>query len=81
MDTVNILGYRPVLDQPDIWMPIYTLRSDGFYTAAVIACASCKTWISSMGGPGTGCLCPQCFDIHRLEQFALGHEITVQDQS
>lgn len=42
------------------------------YTAAIITCSRCGTAITGMGGPRSGCYCPQCFDVIKLEAFTRG---------
>lgn len=75
MENLEIQGYRPSgKNQYRVIRPV----GPGFIqTAAVMTCSRCGTIIAAMGGPGFDCLCPRCFDQHRVEQFALGNQIEI----
>lgn len=75
MDDLGIIGYTPC--GKNQYRVIPPPMPGMISTAAVRSCSRCGTIISGMGGPGNNCLCPKCFDQHRVEQFALGNTIEI----
>lgn len=71
----NIIGYRfrQTLDV-DHWEPIYTIQPGMVATAAIMSCQDCHRTISSSGGPGYNCLCPECFNKFKLVNFTQGND-------
>lgn len=59
MEDVNILGYNELPDGS--WEPLYECKKDYIYTAAVVNCKQCGTFLRSMGGP-LYALCLNCFN-------------------
>lgn len=71
----EIIGYR-FKEIPNIsyWEPIYARRPGMVATAAIMSCQDCDTIISSSGGPGYNCLCPECYDKFKLVNFTAGND-------
>lgn len=65
-----VIGYRFV--GKGKYQAIPDLKPGMIYSAAVITCARCGTVIAGMGGPRSGCYCPSCFDVIKMEAFARG---------
>ena len=65
-----VQGYRFV--GPGQYKTIRPSPAGFIQTAAVLTCNSCGTIIAAMGGPGSGCYCPKCFDVKKMEAFARG---------
>lgn len=55
----HILGYARLPD--GAWEPIQAAKKGYIYTAAVITCSKCSTYIRSIGGPMEYSLCMKCF--------------------
>lgn len=68
--TDTIIGYRRT--GKDTWDPIYPLKRGMIATAAIMSCSDCRTTISSSGGPGHNCLCPQCYETKKIVDFSNG---------
>ena len=72
--TDKILGYRKT--GKDTWAPIVQPRGY-IYTAAVMTCGHCNSWISGMGGPGGhNTVCVPCYE---KEQITAGADIHAGD--
>lgn len=67
----EIIGYRKT--GKDTWNPIHPLKSGMVATAAIMSCQDCYTTISSSGGPGHNCLCPECYNKFKLVNFTEGN--------
>jgi hypothetical protein len=71
----EIIGYRfrQTLDV-DYWEPIYPLQRGMIATAAIMSCQDCHRTISSSGGPGYNCVCPECYNKFKLVNFTAGND-------
>lgn len=73
--TEDTIGYR-FRETPGLsyWEPIYALRPGMVATAAIMSCSDCGKTISSSGGPGYNCLCPDCYNKFKLVNFTEGND-------
>jgi hypothetical protein len=60
-----------------IFEPIRHRNRGAIATAAFLVCRECHEAIRSMGGGGNRSLCPQCYGVLKLRDFAEGHTHTV----
>lgn len=67
----EIIGYRKT--GKDTWNPIYPLQPGMVATAAIMSCSKCGKTISSSGGPGHNCICPECYNTFKLVNFTEGN--------
>lgn len=61
----DILGYTKLPD--GMWEPIKECERGYIYSAAVVTCKKCKTFIRSMGGPMHNSYCVRCYTNLNLE--------------
>lgn len=79
-----LLGYEEQLKEVNgdydyhsrsyVFSPIHEPRRGTITTAALRLCRECRGVISSMGGGGNRCVCPKCYEVLKLADFAEGHE-------
>lgn len=82
--TQPVLGYEEELKEVDgeydyqsrsyVFSPIHEPKRGTITTAAVKLCRECRGVISSMGGGGNRYICPKCYQMLKLADFAQGHE-------